>query len=175
MGFWKNEALGRDWWLPDIFEPEELARIRSFLPNRDIDHDAYLRKVRETAQWIATKPEIAEKTSFDAAARQVMYGYKTLLKENNGWFNIGPVTPAWCYANRKKEALDELYRELCEREIARTCPLKGFYGSDNCDDDCPGWDGRSKRCGCGNRRVHWEVADDFSFEKGEMYVYADIS
>jgi len=31
---------------------------------------------------------------------------------------------------------------------------------------CRGWDGRSPRCDCGNRRVYWETSDD------DTYVYA---
>jgi len=40
--------------------------------------------------------------------------------------------------------------------------LTDFYGQ-NCD-DCHGWDGESRRCECGNRRVYWEtneVAEGF--------------
>jgi chromosome segregation ATPase len=37
-----------------------------------------------------------------------------------------------------------------------------FDGDDNCD-DCPGWDGFSHRCECGNRRMDWYDED------GEFY------
>lgn len=32
----------------------------------------------------------------------------------------------------------------------------------NCHDfgDCAGWDGKSRRCECGNRRVYWEMNED---------------
>jgi hypothetical protein len=42
-------------------------------------------------------------------------------------------------------------------------------GADSCDDawdddnSCPGWDGYSRRCGCGNRRVYWAVDDDWAY------------
>lgn len=29
------------------------------------------------------------------------------------------------------------------------------FSGDNCE-DCPGWDGLSCRCNCGNRRVSWD-------------------
>lgn len=29
------------------------------------------------------------------------------------------------------------------------------FDGQNCD-ECPGWDGLSRRCECGNRRVYWE-------------------
>jgi hypothetical protein len=28
------------------------------------------------------------------------------------------------------------------------------------DNWCPGWDGESPRCSCGNRRVYWDTVDD---------------
>ena len=36
---------------------------------------------------------------------------------------------------------------------AAHCRLIDFSGQ-NCD-DCGGWDGESRRCDCGNRRVYW--------------------
>ena len=41
----------------------------------------------------------------------------------------------------------------------------------NCDDlpgaECLGWDGRSHRCQCGNRRVYWTVDGNSAY--GEAY------
>jgi len=31
-----------------------------------------------------------------------------------------------------------------------------FYGDDNCEPNCNGWDGDSHRCSCGARRVMWQ-------------------
>lgn len=31
-----------------------------------------------------------------------------------------------------------------------------FVGWDECEDECRGWDGQSRRCECGNRRVEWD-------------------
>jgi hypothetical protein len=42
-----------------------------------------------------------------------------------------------------------------------------FYG-ENCDEDC-GWDGISRRCFCGSRRVSWEYEGNFN----NMQVYAE--
>jgi len=42
-----------------------------------------------------------------------------------------------------------------------------FGGDDNCE-DCFGWDGESRRCSCGNRRVSWEFEGNFK----NPYVYA---
>ena len=42
----------------------------------------------------------------------------------------------------------------------------------NCNDgfqdvECAGWDGRSRRCNCGNRRVSWEV--EYGIARGVAY------
>lgn len=39
----------------------------------------------------------------------------------------------------------------------------GFSGEDSCE-DCSGWDGQSRRCNCGNRRVNWESGWGHSFK-----------
>lgn len=31
------------------------------------------------------------------------------------------------------------------------------FDGQNCDSECIGWDGTSRRCDCGNRRVYWET------------------
>jgi hypothetical protein len=48
--------------------------------------------------------------------------------------------------------------------------LEGFVDFDgkNCD-DCVGWDGESRRCDCGNRRVYWETSKN---SDGKFYAYA---
>ena len=33
------------------------------------------------------------------------------------------------------------------------------FDGNNCD-DCAGWDGQSRRCDCGNRRVSWVTDKD---------------
>ena len=45
------------------------------------------------------------------------------------------------------------------------------FNGQNCDDakyneddpDCMGWDGYSRRCTCGNRRVSWVFDGDFAY------------
>ena len=46
-----------------------------------------------------------------------------------------------------------------------------FDGNDFCDDDCLGWDGESRRCDCGNRRVYWETEKD---SNGKFYAYPQV-
>lgn len=37
-------------------------------------------------------------------------------------------------------------------------------------DDCGGWDGVSRRCDCGNRRVYWATGQ---YASGKFYAYAE--
>lgn len=54
-------------------------------------------------------------------------------------------------------------------KITAECQLHEFIGqncSDYLDEDqhCGGWDGKSKRCQCGNRRVSWQEGCGHSFK-----------
>ena len=70
-----------------------------------------------------------------------------------------------------KTADEAIYNERIE--VAR----RGFIDFDgkNCEDfdiECAGWDGVSRRCECGNRRVSWvaKQAPDGTFTAhGEAY------
>lgn len=63
--------------------------------------------------------------------------------------------------------------ELFEKFKAEILPLiaqgGGFsFGGDNCEtDDGCSWDGVSRRCDCGNRRVEW--VHDMGSWRGEAY------
>lgn len=61
--------------------------------------------------------------------------------------------------------------EIVRRKAAlkETKSLTNFDGM-NCD-DCPGWDGESRRCQCGNRRVSWSSGWGHSFK--EPYIYGE--
>jgi Ser-tRNA(Ala) deacylase AlaX len=58
-------------------------------------------------------------------------------------------------------------------EIKRLEEAGGFFSfnGQNCENECAGWDGVSRRCECGNRRVFWVIGDGHSFES--PYVYAE--
>lgn len=43
------------------------------------------------------------------------------------------------------------------------------FNGQNCDGPCEGWDGSSRRCQCGNRRVSWDHEGNFQ----DMYVYGE--
>lgn len=56
-----------------------------------------------------------------------------------------------------------------EEEVARLMAEGGpfDFAGKNCD-ECPGWDGDSHRCDCGNRRVSWVASDWHSFEDPDV-------
>ena len=60
--------------------------------------------------------------------------------------------------DRKFELIIEKLRELEEDEFIDFNGFNCHEWSHRNDDEelCSGWDGRSKRCECGNRRVDWE-------------------
>lgn len=60
-----------------------------------------------------------------------------------------------------------------EEEVARRVAEGGYHGfsGQNCDGPCEGWDGESRRCECGNRRVSWTQGDGHRFD--EPYIYAE--
>lgn len=60
-------------------------------------------------------------------------------------------------------------------EVERLTKIGGLFDFDgqNCDGPCSGWDGISRRCECGNRRVSWTAGWGHSFKnpyvRGEAY------
>lgn len=63
-------------------------------------------------------------------------------------------------------AEDIAYEEEVAREVERIKKedlLISFSGDDYCE-ECAGWDGVSRRCECGNRRVYWEKCWNFDYE-----------
>ena len=45
--------------------------------------------------------------------------------------------------------------EAAARDLSNADGFYRFDGDETCE-ECPGWDGLSRRCECGNRRVYWE-------------------
>lgn len=66
---------------------------------------------------------------------------------------------------RVADAIETANAIAFEEEVARKRAEGGlfsFSGEDSCE-DCGGWDGESRRCECGNRRVSWESGWGHSF------------
>jgi hypothetical protein len=45
--------------------------------------------------------------------------------------------------------------------------IDNFDNRDYCSETCEGWDGFSRRCDCGNRRIDWSVSFCFSNHRDE--------
>ena len=62
--------------------------------------------------------------------------------------------------------------EAARKAVVDAEDLIEFDGQ-NCNDDdenwCPGWDGESHRCACGNRQVYWSA---FKNDDGTFYAVA---
>ena len=60
-----------------------------------------------------------------------------------------------------------------EEAVEKVRPKDGefidFVGN-NCDGPCSGWDGESRRCECGNRRVGFTTEKEAN---GNWYAYAE--
>ena len=54
------------------------------------------------------------------------------------------------------------FYEECEKIIKDSNGWIKFAGNDYCE-NCRGWDGKDKRCDCGNRRVSWEEDSSSTF------------
>lgn len=70
-------------------------------------------------------------------------------------------------------ANDLKYDELVSNTLAQMKSFgsyTSFNGNDYCE-KCRGWDGESRRCECGNRRVNWAYDGDFE----DMYIYAEAN
>lgn len=65
---------------------------------------------------------------------------------------------------------DEKLKELIDAAMVDVRLSGGFvnFDGDEFCVDCKGWDGESRRCDCGNRRVDWTVSDD------DSYVYPEV-
>lgn len=122
------------------------------------------RRLQEETEVKARKAKEAQKQQELSAmpARAVIF----LIKH-------GKVAGVDFQAETAIEAANELTRALL---LTRAMPKPGEFVSFNGDDDCEGcdgWDGESRRCECGNRRVYWETSGDFEdFEAGRAYASA---
>jgi len=65
------------------------------------------------------------------------------------------------------EAANDLAYELEVQRLKAECPVE--TGDAGCEPNCT-WDGESRRCECGNRRMQWERGFTHSFL--DPWVYA---
>lgn len=118
--------------------------------------------------WIASAQRKQEELTKEAKSKQIQDIQKArtvtatlYLIDNgvptNGISSINPI-----------EQANELAFELLVKEYTKGDGYHSFGGDDNCE-NCSGWDGRSHRCNCGNRRVSWE--GDVQFDDKNNYIY----
>lgn len=72
---------------------------------------------------------------------------------------------------------EEIFNKLVEEKLKTFIGFIDFDGN-NCHDcagwnegvpECSGWDGRSRRCECGNRRVDWVLSSCKTYVYAEAY------
>ena len=55
----------------------------------------------------------------------------------------------------KETIIDDRIDELKQKEKRFDYHYYRFNGSEDCEDDCKGWDDDYKRCDCHNKHVYW--------------------
>lgn len=124
------------------------------------------------------KAEEAEKAR---KAREFQDAQARLAGEAAAWLAERGKLPGRDYSvDRALETATEAAAQ--DRITARVEAMKGaraadqidggytdFVGGDYCDGPCEGWDGESRRCQCGNRRVSWSWSGSWP----EPYVYGE--
>ena len=61
--------------------------------------------------------------------------------------------------NTEAEAIEHMEKFGCD-----------YFEGMNCEDECTGWDGESRRCECGNRRVQLLTSQD---QEGKWFAYGE--
>ena len=127
----------------------------------EIENRIQWAREQEEAQQKAKLEKAKEETIAIAKAQKLDRAIAYLLRRGKVFgqdFNAGSALPV---------ADQVAFKEAIAERMAKD-EFVGFDGSDNCDEDCQGWDGESHRCTCGNRRVEWYYDGDFE----DMTLYA---
>lgn len=138
-----------------------LKKLALWYPSQ-MDEGALLDRIK----MVKTKKEKEERESRQNE-QQVMMCAQAIL-----WLQAkGKVLGTDFFANDAVAQANDIssQEEITRRiqQIKESDTLIEFNGQ-NCD-DCAGWDGESRRCDCGNRRVSWESGGTFL----EPYVYGE--
>ena len=130
---------------------------------RNIDH--IKRQMEETAKKVQAEKEVKERNL--AVSKEKDEAILWLLERGK---KIGVDFSA----DDAIQCADGIaFDEEIARQIANLGEDEGisFSGDDNCE-NCSGWDGSSRRCDCGNRRVGWERGYGHSFKTPSIYAEA---
>jgi hypothetical protein len=134
----------------------ERAEEQYRLWKRSLDRMEYIRKESKKKELLEEKQK--QKSEKDLLAKQKVDRAIAFLLEN-GKKIIEDFTI---------ESAIEVANEV-KMEILTTQQSKGDASIDCPCDECSSWDGESRRCDCGNRRICWSSSGDFE----NMYVYAE--
>lgn len=118
--------------------------------------------IEEAKRWVQSK---AQREREEAEKRRA----SELTTRAILWLmNRGKVIGADFNQDNALSVANEIaYSEEVQRRVADG----GYhdFSGQNCDDPCRGWDGVSRRCECGNRRVDWVQGDCHTFESPAVY------
>jgi hypothetical protein len=128
----------------------------------------YTREV-DTLQRIKSNYEgiIKEKEKQEMLAKQ--QAYQANLQQNAIIFlleNGKVLGQDFTVENAINSANQFKFEQLIKEKLESSSEF--YFNGENCDEDC-GWDGVSRRCFCGNRRVAWEYNGNFD----NMDIYAE--
>jgi len=126
---------------------KELDRLSYY--ERDLSEDLDYRDRKDKINVLERELEEVEK---DFKAKSVRNNY---LKSQ-----IKIIEDKNSQVKKRREEIEDKRRQKIKdkliKEKLESGTLFDFRGDDKCD-ECDGWDGVSRRCECGNRRVDWEL------------------
>lgn len=67
------------------------------------------------------------------------------------------------------EIKEDEYKKMIDEVVKNLNGGFVDFEGHNCEGPCAGWDGKSRRCECGNRRVLWQLGWDNSFVYAEAF------
>ena len=149
---------------PDVWSGDDLKKAEKWLRehrprwpmNRWVDR---VRDIQRDAEEYRRKKsaEIAKGKDVERHARAI------------AWLAVRGKMPVAHYdLDRAIDAANEL---AAHEEIERRTADQAWHAVNGCtcEGPCPGWDGRSQRCHCGNNRVSWSRGYGHSFEAPTVY------
>jgi len=150
--------------LKDINRRRKEERISEFNALKEKDGDKYTQFQDELISIVGSLEKLKEYLS-EEAFREFVYSSfsneETFAGYNDAILELGLV-------NSLRYGLSDKKKMKCKLMISKVFKNQGNYfdfDGQNCGNDgyesrgkdCPGWDGLSRRCECGNRRVDWEL------------------
>lgn len=123
---------------------------------------------RNRVLWWRNDVERARKTADDLRLAEEYVREREILKVRAVlWLHARGKEPGRDYAPDKAlEAANNIaFAEECARRTDKAQKEPIEFSGQNCEGPCSGWDGESRRCECGNRRVSWSRDSLHTFEQ----------